>query len=413
LQPHGLGIFLRSRLRTASVDRVLAAVAVLAFGLWMDIAPSAATEIADLSIGYLTKEVERPPALSNLQWLQPPADGGLQGARLAIDDNNTTGRFTNQRFALAEKIVPAGGDVGAGLRELAAAGHRFVVTNLGAQDLDEILATPEAKRMLIFNAGAPDDRFRNKDCKGFLLHTVPSRAMLADALVQFLVKKQWMDWFLITGIGPEDALFADALRRAAKRFGGKIVVEKTWNLTYDARRTAEAEVPVFTQVRDYDVLAVADEAGVFGEQLMYLTWRPRLVAGTQGLVPTAWHRAVEQWGAAQLQSRFFSKAGRWMTDKDYAAWVAVRSIGEAATRVKSIDFAAIAEYLRSDAFELAGYKGRKLSYRRWNGQLRQPIPLVTPRGLVSTSPQKGFLHPRTELDTLGYDEPESACKLGQ
>jgi ABC transporter substrate binding protein (PQQ-dependent alcohol dehydrogenase system) len=102
-----------------------------------------------------------------------------------------------------------------------------------------------------------------------------------------------------------------------------------------------------------------------------------------------------------------------MTDKDYAAWVAVRSIGEAATRVKSIDFAAIAEYLRSDAFELAGYKGRKLSYRRWNGQLRQPIPLVTPRGLVSTSPQKGFLHPRTELDTLGYDEPESACKLGQ
>ena len=28
--------------------------------------------------------------------------------------------------------------------------------------------------------------------------------------------------------------------------------------------------------------------------------------------------------------------------------------------------------------------------------------------LVSVSPQEGFLHQRTPLDTLGYDEPESA-----
>ena len=47
----------------------------------------------------------------------------------------------------------------------------------------------------------------------------------------------------------------------------------------------------------------------------------------------------------------------------------------------------------------------------WNGQMRQPIPLVHPRGLVATAPFEGFLHPNTELDTLGFDRPESECRI--
>ncbi len=45
------------------------------------------------------------------------------------------------------------------------------------------------------------------------------------------------------------------------------------------------------------------------------------------------------------------------------------------------------------------------------GQLRQPVLLVTPTALVSVSPQQGYLHQRSLLDTLGYDEPESKCRL--
>jgi ABC transporter substrate binding protein (PQQ-dependent alcohol dehydrogenase system) len=100
-----------------------------------------------------------------------------------------------------------------------------------------------------------------------------------------------------------------------------------------------------------------------------------------------------------------------MSARDFAAWAAVRSIGEAATRTRSNDFDAIGAYLSSDAFELAAFKGRKLSYRPWNGQLRQPIPLTTARAIVALSPQEGFLHPHTELDTLGYDAPETRCKM--
>jgi ABC transporter substrate binding protein (PQQ-dependent alcohol dehydrogenase system) len=50
-----------------------------------------------------------------------------------------------------------------------------------------------------------------------------------------------------------------------------------------------------------------------------------------------------------------------------------------------------------------------LTFRDWNGQLRQPVLIVAPRMLISVSPQEGFLHQVTELDTLGIDEPESAC----
>jgi len=130
----------------------------------------------------------------------------------------------------------------------------------------------------------------------------------------------------------------------------------------------------------------------------------------QGLSPVTWHHTHERWGAAQLQSRFFKRFNRRMTPLDYHVWAPIRAIGESATRTRSGDFKSIRDYLRSDRFELAGFKGQKLTFRNWNWQLRQPILLTAPKALVSVSPQEGFLHQHSLLDTLGYDEPESKCR---
>jgi len=235
--------------------------------------------------------------------------------------------------------------------------------------------------------------------------------MLADALGQFLAVRKWQRALLITGPTEGDAAYADALRRAAKRFGVKIVAEKPWSFDNDQRRSAQAEMPLFTQTAEYDVVLVADERGDFGEYVPYHTWYPRPVAGTQGLTPTGWHKTVETYGAAQLQKRFEAHAGRWMNDRDFAAWIAVRSVAAAVGRLKNADPAAIRQLALSGELPLDGFKGRKLSYRDWNGQLRQPVPLVHPRALVSNSPQDGFLHPVTDLDSLGFDRPESRCNL--
>ena len=380
----------------------------LALALWGR-TPGFAQDMAIVRIAYLSQVVERPPKLSNLELA--PQDEGIRGGQLAIKDNNTTGRFMMQAFELHDVSVPPEGDPAEAFRQLVADGFRFVILNVPAKRLVELADLPEARGTLIFNAGAPDDMLRNEGCRPNLLHVRPSRAMLADALGQYLMSKRWRSWFLVIGRREGDRLFAAAIRRAGKRFGGKIVEEKTWDYGADARRTAQSEVPVFTQGIDYDVLVVADEIGEFGEYLAYRTWEPKLVAGTQGLVPTSWHHTHERWGAAQLQSRFRKMAGRRMVGLDYGVWAPIRILGEAATRTGSTDFDKMVAYIKGPDFELAGFKGQKLTFRSWNGQLRQPVLLVSPASLVSVSPQDGYLHQRSLLDTLGYDEPESTCRL--
>jgi len=369
-----------------------------------------------LQIGWLSQPVKRTLPLSYLD--QPPEDEGIAGARLGIADNNTTGHFTGQSFGLVERVVAEDGDVVTAFRDLAARGISLVVADFAAAELLSIATLPEAAPATIFDTAAPDDRLRGEDCRGNLLHLLPSRAMLADALVQYLVAKRWSNLLLVVGRGDGDQEFAADFRHAAQKFQAHIVTEKPWTFVPGARRTdtghfaIQAEVARFTQGISYDVLAVADEEDEFGDYLSYRTFDPRPVAGTQGLVPSAWARPHEQWGATQLQDRFLHQAKRWMTDRDYAAWMAVRAIGEAATRSKSSDPATISAYLRGDRFELAAYKGARLSFRSWDGQLRQPILLADARSLVSVSPQPGFLHQFSELDTLGIDKPETKCRMG-
>jgi ABC transporter substrate binding protein (PQQ-dependent alcohol dehydrogenase system) len=251
-----------------------------------------------------------------------------------------------------------------------------------------------------------------------VIHAAPSRAMLADALAQYLVWKHWTRWFLVFGSHEPDKLFADALRRSATRFGARIVQEREFKDTGGARRTdsglvqIQSQIPLFTQsAPDYDVLVTADESQVFADYMPFRTSQPRPVAGSAGLEPTSWDGSFGQWGALQLQSRFTKKFARWMTALDMQAWTAVRMIGEAVSRTNSADAKAIAAYMRGPDFAVAAFKGDKLTLRDWDLQLRQPILLADGRTVVSVSPQPGFLHQNSELDTLGFDRPDTKCQL--
>jgi len=361
----------------------------------------------EIKIAYLTQEKQVPAALSNLEPFI--ADKGLQGALLGMKDNNTTGQFTGQNYFLKQEVVPLGADVKLAFSALLKEGYQLIIVNLPAAQLVHIQQLNN-NQALLFDVATRTDAFRQRQCLQNVLHILPSRAMRADALAQYMLKKRWNRWFLVVGATPEDELYAQAIRLSAKRFGMKIIAEKKWLHSYDARRTAQSDIPVFTQVDDYDVLVVADEQGLFGEYISYRTWLPRPVIGTQGLVATAWHRAHEQWGAVQIQNRFKVLAGRQMEEEDYAAYLAARAIGETVTRTQSFDPTQVKAYLFSDRFKLQGYKGKPLSFRAWNGQLRQPVLLAAPTSLVVAPPLEGFLHPKNELDTLGYDQPETHCQ---
>ena len=398
--------------RQARGRRAWLGVAVLGLAA-AAVQPARAQDV--LRVGYLSMRM--PQRLPATFLDPPPEDEGVQGARLGLADNETTGRFTGQRFALEERLT---GDPEAALEafhELAAAGLRLVLADLPAGLLLRVADLPDAPPVTLLNVSAPDDALRNEACRANLLHLPPSRAMLADALVQFLVVKRWRNIFLAVGPNEEDRLYAEAVRRAARKFGARIVADRPWTHQPGAQRTDTGHVSIaaeaarFTQgAPAHDVVVVSDESGSWGDGLAYRMTEPRLVAGTHGLTPTIWARPHEQWGATQLQRRFLARAGRWMTSRDHAAWLAMRAIGEGATRSRSTDPAAVVAYIRGPQFELAGFKGTRLSFRDWDGQLRQPVLLAEPRALVSVSPQPGFQHQHSELDTLGTDRPETRCR---
>jgi ABC transporter substrate binding protein (PQQ-dependent alcohol dehydrogenase system) len=368
-----------------------------------------------VKIGYLSR-VERAETISLLE--QPASNNGVAGAQLAIEDNNTTGKFLNQSFSLEATRLKDSEDPVAAAMQLADRGVSLTILDLPAGVLLKIADAGRARGLLLFNVGAADDRLRQEDCRPDVIHVAPSHSMLADGLAQYLVWKRWRRWLLAVGSHDADKLYADALRRAAGRFGAKIVQERVFPDTGGARRTdsglvqIQSQIPLFTQsAPDYDVLVAADESQVFASYLPYRTHDPRPVAGSAGLVPTSWDASLDQWGAIQLQDRFRRLFSRRMTAVDMQAWTAVRMIGEAAARLNTADSKNMFDYMKGPDFAVAAFKGRKLTVRDWNLQLRQPILLTDGRVIVSVSPQESFLHQFSELDTLGIDRPETKCRL--
>lgn len=365
-------------------------------------------QILDVKILYLEQKIQKPPVLSNI--IDEPEDLGLKGAQVAIVDSNKSAKFLNQNFELIEKISYDENELISAFEEFIKNKNSYVVLNVEDSLLEKIRNNPLSKQSLLINASSQSTHLRSQICDKNLLHTIASNAMLYDGLVQFLVKRDFKDIFLISGNNPKDILIKEDIKRAAKKFGANIIKEKIWENNTDIRRKAADEFPSFTQAKDYDVILLADYFGDFGESMYFNTWLPRPVAGTQGLTPVTWSKVIEANGAAQMQSRFEKFSSRWMQSRDYSNWVAIRTIITAISSTKTADLNANIEYIYSDKFDIAAYLGRKLSFRDYNGQLRMPISLVQPRALISISPQDGFLHPITDLDTLGIAPFEMGCK---
>ena len=373
-------------------------------------------DIQQIQIVHLNRVIEREPTIYSIN--PEVIDNGILGSKMGIKDNNTTGKFTNQNFELIEKKITKKESAKQVFEEFRKEKYKFFILNVSKDDFAEIQSSDLIEDSIVINASLKDNNLRNQNCNKNVLHTAPSYKMISDALIQFLKRKNWTKLLLISGVNERDKQFAESVKVSSKRFGLKITNEKIWDFSHDFRRTADLEIVKFTQGEKYQVLVLADEGNTFGDSgnsfgdyIPYRTWKPTIVVGGEVLKPTSWHFTHEQWGGNQMQSRFLKEYKRLMTNIDFNSWVGIRTLGEAIIRTKSLDVKILLEKIMDKEFNLAAYKGKPLSYRNWNGQLRQPILLVTPRALVSVSPQPGFVHPRTELDTLGIDEPDSKCKL--
>ncbi|WP_424971710.1 ABC transporter substrate-binding protein [Dinoroseobacter sp. S76] len=359
--------------------------------------------------------IDYPTLLPISRYELRPGDLGFAGAALADEDNGTTGSFLGHTYE-TRSVATTPEEADAALEALLAEGVDLFVILARAEDLLRLTDRAAEAGALVFNAGTPDIALRDDQCRGNLLHTAPSHRMNTDAVAQFLVWKQWKNWFLISGSNPADVALAESYRFSARKFGARITEDRVFEDTGGSRRTdsghvlVQRQLPTSTQgAAGHDVVVAADETDYFARYLSYHLWTPRPVAGSGGLVPTTFHGAHEAYGATQYQTRFEDLTGRYAKPEDYNVWLALRVVGEAVTRANTAEPMGVRDYAISDGFELAAFKGQKVTFRDWNGQLRQPILLHDGMITVSVSPQDGFLHQRSTLDTLGLDKPESNC----
>ena len=336
----------------------------------------------------------------------------LTAARMAAEEAGVELEVLGLSLKVIELSVADAQALPAALAQLKAAGVRHVLADLPAPALQQLvqLAPAALGGAMVFNIGLDDDALRGEQCATHLLHTLPSVQMRSDALAQYLAARSWRKLLLLQGPEPQDALQAQALVRSAQRYGLKIVQTRPFKLGTDPRERDQANTRLLTGDRDHELVVVVDSVGEFARTLPYATQWPRPVVGSSGLVALGWHPLWERNGGPQLSRRFYKLAGRPMQGHDWAAWAAVKAVAAVLADEPKAGIAQQLKRLRSGSIFIDGAKGPRLSFRPWDGQLRQPVFLAHGDGVAGVAPLEGVLHPTEILDTLGMDEKESACK---
>jgi ABC transporter substrate binding protein (PQQ-dependent alcohol dehydrogenase system) len=339
----------------------------------------------------------------------------FSGAQVAIDEAQALTRVLKTDFALERITVKSPSEVAAAVVQARdAAGIHFFIVDAPAEAFKPLADAVKGRDVLVFNATANDDALRRNLCAAELVHTAPSLAMSMDALAQYLVSRKWSNLLVLEGPLPADAAMAKALENSVKKFGARIVARAQFKPGTDPREREKNDPALLTAgSRDYDVVFVADSAFDFARQVPYHIVRARPVVGSIDLEPVAWHWTWEHNGAPQVNSRFEKRSGgRHMEGADWAAWIAVKMITQAALRTRSAEFDAQRKFILGEG-SFDGNKGVAVSVRPWDHQLRQAVLLAAPYQVVASAPVEGFLHKTNDLDTLGDDEPETPCRLNK
>ncbi len=350
-------------------------------------------------------------ATRRLEQAYPGHPGGrlLDAVQLGIDDSEVALRGIRHGLALQDARATRLEALPELLAKLKQELAKFWLLDLPPEGV-QLAVKAAGSTALLFNLSAPHDDLRGAHCAAQLLHTLPSHAMLQDALVQYLAARSWQNAWVLQGPSADDALLLAAWNRAAKRYGIKTAGIRAFKLSGDPRERDLANTRLLSADRQHDLVTVLDADGEFARTLPYATQQPRPVVGSNGLMPLAWHPQWERNGGPQVSRRFRKLAGRPMTGQDWSAWIAVRSVVAALVEQPQASAVGHAQALRSGHIFVDGAKGPRLSFRAWDGQLRQPVFLAHGDGVVGLAPLDGVLHPTDVLDTLGIDQRESTCK---
>ena len=397
--------------------------AVLAYLLWLMVGAmaidlgvtavhAAGPKIVPVAVLSLASDPRYVPKRLERAYPDQPAGRVFDAIKMAVDDTALELQESGVTLQIREMSLTDASGLPKALADMKAAGVHHVIADVPTALLVGLAQQAPAALggAVVVNVSADDDALRNESCAAALLHTYPSRAMLTDALAQYLAERNWRKLLLLQGPLPADQLQASAMQTSARKYGLKILQTKPFKLSGDPRERDLYNTRLLTNDREHDVVAVMDSNGEFARTLPYATQWPRPVAGSNGLMAMAWHPQWERNGGPQISRRFQKATKRSMQSQDWAAWIAVKALASALSDNPKANVANQLKRLRAGEVFVDGNKGPRLSFRAWDGQLRQPIMLGHGDGVVGMAPLDGVLHPTEVLDTLGTDQRESKCK---
>jgi len=132
-----------------------------------------------------------------------------------------------------------------------------------------------------------------------------------------------------------------------------------------------------------------------------------------GATAEAWDPALVKFGADTLNERFQKQFHRPMGAPSWCGWVAIKIAWEASLRARAVDGPSIGAFLETSSAQFDGHKGRALSFRPWDHQLRQPVYVTQARAAgaepIEVPSSRAEEDARTSLDRLGTTRAASIC----
>jgi ABC-type branched-subunit amino acid transport system substrate-binding protein len=363
---------------------------------------------ADLKIALLLPPGPRAPSI-------------LRGAKLGITEADSLAQMFGKKIDLALPSVP-------GPERLASVASRLVKEGVsvlvGGGDEPAAEALREVARegkALFFNVGCASDRLRTERCDRHTFHLHASVQMHIGAAGFWLIEeKRLRRWAVLTEFDEvRRAVVALAEARGATVVDGAQAGSGTadWREALERLRAATPEalwiglragnVPGFLQQYDQAGLA-AELVGITPDAVGL----PKLEgAAPSGVWPVMWHHTLEKYSARDLNGRYRRRFGERLDGASWSAWAALKLIGEAVLRAGTTP-QALLEYLESDP-PFDGHKGRPLTFRKSDHQLRQPMFLAQTR---KADPAAGGSEvevvaevPRGDLDKIFLPPRDGGC----
>lgn len=366
---------------------------------------------ADLRIGLLV-----PPG--------PLGPSILRGARLGITEADSLARMFGKRIDLALPPVPGPEQVAGVASRLIKEGVSVLVSGGDEQSVEALTAVAREGKALFLNVGSASDRLRTERCDRHMFHLHASLQMHVGAAGFWLIEEKRLRRWAVLSESDEiqRAVVAFAEARGATIAEGARAVSGTtdWRPTLERLRAAQPEA-LWIGLRAETVpgfLQQYGRAGLAGELVRIMPdaiGAPKLErAAGSGVWPVMWHHTLEKYSARDLNNRYRRRFGVGLDGASWSAWAALKLVGEAMLRAGTTP-QALLEYLESDP-PFDGHKGRPLTFRKWDHQLRQPMYLAqATKAAPGKSGPSGVEViaevPRGDLDAILLPPKDGGCRI--